>query len=156
MLNRHPFALVSFSLAAVFAASMVTSLTGQERNREAVSFVTKSPRIDQFDKYFALSIKPDRKDLPPRADAHDIVFIVDTSASQIGDFRDRSWKTLEVFLKQLNPGDRVRLLAVDINAVPMTDSFVAPDGKEMAAALQKLRRRVPLGLWKLCSITVGQ
>src|SRR5262249_19161600 len=39
----------------------------------------------------------------------------------------------------------VKLMAVDVNAVSLTESFVAPRGKEIDAALAKLARRVPLG-----------
>src|SRR5439155_25162893 len=35
--------------------------------------------------------------------------------------------------------------AVDMNAVPLTTGFVAPQGPEMQAAMQKLNGRVPLG-----------
>jgi len=43
------------------------------------------------------------------------------------------------------PGDRVRLVALDLNAIPLTEGFVDPAGPEMAEALQKLNARVPLG-----------
>ena len=39
----------------------------------------------------------------------------------------------------------VQLLAVDINAVKLTKTFVSPQGEEMQAALAKLDKRVPLG-----------
>ena len=52
---------------------------------------------------------------------------------------------LKGFLAGLTAGDRVRLVAVDLNAIPLTKTFVAPNGKEMAAALAALDARVPLG-----------
>ena len=36
-------------------------------------------------------------------------------------------------------------MAVDLNAIPLTKTFVAPDSSEMAAALKELDARVPLG-----------
>ena len=42
-------------------------------------------------------------------------------------------------------GDRVQLMAVDLNATSLTKTFVDPKSKEMADALAKLNARVPLG-----------
>ena len=42
-------------------------------------------------------------------------------------------------------GDRVQLMAVDLDAIPLSKTFVAPDSKEMADALAALDNRVPLG-----------
>ena len=48
-------------------------------------------------------------------------------------------------LATLSPQDRVKLMAVDLTAVEMNAAFVAPDSREMQAALLKLDRREPLG-----------
>ena len=42
-------------------------------------------------------------------------------------------------------GDRVQLMAVDLNAIALTKTFVDPKSKEMADALAQLKARVPLG-----------
>ena len=93
--------------------------------------------------YFALSLMPQTA-LPP-AENCDLVVLVDTSASQVGAYREKSLETLRGMLATLGDKDRVKLMAVDVNAVPMTSDFVAPNGPEMKAALQKLQNRVPLG-----------
>ncbi len=52
---------------------------------------------------------------------------------------------LETMVDSLGPNDRVKLLAVDLNAIPMTDGFVGPKSAEMQQALRKLDMRAPLG-----------
>ena len=43
-------------------------------------------------------------------------------------------------MASLPAGDRVRLIAVDLNAIPLTKGFVAPDGKEIT---KQSRRSMP-------------
>jgi len=75
----------------------------------------------------------------------DVVVLFDTSASQVGAYRTDALEALHTMLRGLNSQDRVKLVAVDVNAVPMNDSFVAADSDAMKTALAKLDRRVPLG-----------
>jgi len=93
--------------------------------------------------FFALSMSADAGIRAP--DKHDVVILFDTSASQTGLYRDDALAALETMLKSLGDNDRVKLLAVDLNAVPMTDGFVAPHSAAMQQALRKLERRAPLG-----------
>src|SRR5262249_41809650 len=147
------------ALAALLGFIQSTHLPGAEPRSEArkpspTSPACKTPRLDQFDKYYAISVKPDAATLPHKADAHDVVVVFDTSASQNGEFRTRGLVTLRAFLDKLHPTDRVCLMAADTMVAWMTSTvvagkttaaFVAPEGKEIDAALAKLRRRVPLG-----------
>jgi hypothetical protein len=91
--------------------------------------------------YFALSLKADA----PGSGARDVVVLFDTSASQTGPVRDKALATLEQMLSQMDRGTRVRLMAVDLNAVPMTEDFVSLGSAELAQAMAQLRARVPLG-----------
>ena len=93
--------------------------------------------------YFALSMKPAAA--VPAAGPRDIVVLFNTSASQMGEYRAKALEALKGFLAGLGAGDRVRLVAVDLNAIPLTKTFVAPDGSEMGEALKELDARVPLG-----------
>jgi len=93
--------------------------------------------------YFALSLMPQTA-LPP-AESCDVVIMVDTSASQVGSYREKTLEALQGMLATMGENDRVKLLAVDVNAIPLTAEFVAPNGQEMKAAMAKLRNRVPLG-----------
>ena len=106
---------------------------------------------------FALSMKPSVS--APAAGPRDIVVLFNTSASQTGEYRDKAIETLKGFLAGLAAGDRVRLVAVDLNAIPLTKTFVAPNSKEMADALAALDARVPLGatdMAKAIGAVVGQ
>ena len=80
-----------------------------------------------------------------RLRVQDVVILVDTSASQRGLFRSDSLLAVEDLVSRLDPHDRVKLLAVDLEAVPMSDGFVGAGSKEMNEALAKLQRRAPLG-----------
>ena len=73
------------------------------------------------------------------------MILVSTAASQTGDYRAKSLATLQSVLAKLDPNDRVKLVAFDLNAAPLTQGFVAPNSPEMAAALGALDQRTPLG-----------
>ena len=91
---------------------------------------------------FALTLKPSVAVVQaPR----DVVILVSTAASQSGDYRTKSLATLRSALAKLDPNDRVKLLAFDLNAVPLTPGFVAPNSAEMATAFGALQQRTPLG-----------
>ncbi len=132
-LVRVSLPVAALAVAFVVAANLPADQPGEE-----------AARLDVFDKYFALSLQPSLQ--MERAESHDITVLVDTSASQMGDFRAKSLASLDVMLKALGPQDRVRLVAVDIDSVPMTDGFVAiSDVDAINAAVAKLHERTPLG-----------
>jgi hypothetical protein len=93
--------------------------------------------------FYSMSLQPTVARPAPRAT--DLVVLFDTSASQVGEFRQRGLEILEAMLGSLSAKERVRLLAVDLTAVPLTESFVAPKSEALAAAMTKLRARTPLG-----------
>jgi hypothetical protein len=116
----------------------VADLTGGLQPSELATF--DSPAGET---YFALSLRPTVS--APAASGHDIVVLFDTSASQTGAYRDDAFGALTSMLSSLGPDDRVKLMAIDLNSVAMTDQFVAPSGQAMQEGLSKLQRRVPLG-----------
>jgi hypothetical protein len=93
--------------------------------------------------YFALSLMLDSA--PTARSGSDVLVLMDTSASQVGLYRQDSLAALESLLAGLGDEDRVRLVAVDVNAVPLHDSWSAPRGSDLRGALAKLRARTPLG-----------
>src|SRR3569623_328909 len=95
------------------------------------------------DTYFALKLTPPMA--RPAARPHDIVVLFDTSASQTGAYRDKAIASLQALLGGMDASDRVALLAVDLNAVRLTKSFVPAGSPEMQQALAALEQRVPLG-----------
>jgi len=86
------------------------------------------------DTFFALSLTAG-SDVPTAA-SNDVVILFDTSASQTGLYRDDALPSLTTILSSLGETDRVHLVACDLNAIPMTDGFVAPRGRSMKAALK--------------------
>ncbi|MEX2560955.1 MAG: VWA domain-containing protein, partial [Pirellulales bacterium] len=115
---------------------------------EAPATDSQTATMDLFSKAdgetsFALKLVPGLEAPPARA--HDVVILFDTSASQTGVYRSDALKALEVLLAGLGPNDRAALLAVDLKAVALTGSMVAPNSEAMQQALSDLRRRVPLG-----------
>ncbi|NUQ65932.1 MAG: VWA domain-containing protein, partial [Pirellulales bacterium] len=141
MSKQSLFRLALLSAAMMAVAAGATGAGGAEPGSDAARLQT----YVQADggKFFAASLKPTATVLP--AAAHDIVVLIDTSASQTGEFRSRAISALNGLLAKLAPQDRVHLIAADIYAVGMTQGFAAPNSPEMAAALQKLDARVPLG-----------
>ena len=95
------------------------------------------------DNFYALSIQPNTT--LPVASAHDVLILVDTSASQIGAYRDDSLEAARSLINGLNSVDRVHLSAIDLRLAPMTDSFVMAKSKSLRPAFGKLIKRAPLG-----------
>lgn len=93
--------------------------------------------------FFALKLTPQVSQ--PANQPHDVVVLFDTSASQIGAYRDKSLGAVRAMLSGLSADDRVALMAVDVRAVRLTDSLVPPRDSSMTQALAALERRVPLG-----------
>ena len=93
---------------------------------------------DAGESYFALIVAPKVRLQP--ATVQDVVVLVDTSASQRGLFREDSLLAVKTLVRRLDPRDRVRLFAVDLEAVALCDQFVEAGSKEMKEALDKLER----------------
>jgi tetratricopeptide (TPR) repeat protein len=150
MSRRTALALLVWPGMALALAAALTAAPAAED--------TSSARISTYENstgeaYFALRLPP-LADLPMAPD-HDIVVLFDTSASQTGAYRDDALTALRTFLDQLGDSDRVKLMAVDLNAVPMTADFVSPKSEAMQAGLAKLESRVPLGSTDM-SQAIGQ
>jgi hypothetical protein len=131
-----------WQFSAVLAGLSLAGLTAEVSADEAVG------RLATYDKapgesYFALSVMP--KVAADAGQKNDVVILFDTSASQAGAVRSDAMAALAAMLKGLGPNDRVKLMAVDVKAAPMTDGFVAADSPELQAGLAKLQQRAPLG-----------
>jgi hypothetical protein len=130
-MSKHlsPFfqiALLSLAIVAVFMLPgfmLPGTTTGAEPDLDAAQ-LDRFTHPDGAD-YFALSLKPTAA--VPTAVAYDVVVLMDTSASQTGPYRTKALAALDALLAGLGPKDQVKLIAVDLNAIPMTEVFVAPD-----------------------------
>ena len=129
-----------WTLATLVAAMLAVTAWGAGPGGEAA-------RLDSFSgpdgtNYFALSLKPAAL---PASGPRDVVVLVSTAASQIGDYRSDSLAAARAAMGSLQPGDRAKLVAFDLAAIPLTKDFVAPNSPEMAQAMASLDRRTPLG-----------
>ena len=127
---------VRWSVALV-AIALVTQATGNAA--EPAKPTAEASRVFSYKQdgatYFALSLQPPASTAPATAPS-DIVVLFDTSASQVGDYRTKALAVLRGMLATLGEKDRVHLYSVDIGAVPLTKTFVAPKSAEMDAALR--------------------
>ncbi|HEY6563486.1 MAG TPA: VWA domain-containing protein, partial [Pirellulaceae bacterium] len=110
-------------------------------------FADETSRLATFDAdgvtSFALSVSTR---LEPVVQApHDVVILVDTSASQSGVFQDDSRVAAEEVVRGLALHDRCQLVAVDLDVVPLTTSWVSPRDPAIEQALRQLEDRTPLG-----------
>lgn len=139
--SRLAHMMLALATVAIGGACLATPAHAADAALEAARLATYVTSGGQS--YFALSLSiPEHA---PLAGAHELVVLVDTSASQNGPFREKSLDITRALLASLGEQDSVRLFAVDIAAVPLTKGFVAPGSEELAAALKALEARVPLG-----------
>jgi hypothetical protein len=133
--------LIGSPAGAVFAQGSAAGAQGTAPAARMETFTAVDGR-----EFFALAVMPGAEQKPAAAAAgSDLVVLFDTSASQVNQFRDKALDALQFLLGSLTENDRVRLFAVDVDAVPLTNDFVAPAGAEMQAAMEALRARTPLG-----------
>jgi len=136
--GNRPLSVASIMCAASFAPLLAASSAPAAQPAELQSYVSPDGTG-----YYALALMP--QVAAPAARGASIVALVDTSASQAGEYRRQMMVTLGAMLASLSPADGVKLIAVDVEATPLTGQFVGPTGNEMRQALLTLRRRVPLG-----------
>src|SRR5829696_4893714 len=121
---------------AVALSALILSLSGLNSANAAETSRLATYESKTGEVYYALSSAP-TKPLPV-ADAHQVVVLIDTSATQSGQYRTQSQEVLAALLSSLGENDRVELVAVDTRPVPLTTGFVAPNSAEMKAAVAKL------------------
>ncbi|KAA5547347.1 VWA domain-containing protein [Roseiconus nitratireducens] len=116
-------------------------------------------RVASFDadgeSFFAASVQPAADEALMREVAQaaaDVVIVVDTSASQSGEFRRESLAAASKVMASLRPSDRVRIFAADVDAVSLTDAFAKSDESSVSAAMERLGRRLPLGNTNMVSV----
>ena len=95
------------------------------------------------DSYFALSLTPAisapllRRTTSPCCST--------PRPAKAAQYRAKAIEALRSLLASLDDADRVQLMAVDLDAIPLTNGFVEPRGAAMNKGLEKLAARTPLG-----------
>ncbi|QDU76576.1 hypothetical protein Pan97_36280 [Bremerella volcania] len=141
--REHFEQCLSAFLAIGLAVLMVAPAAAGDATRVATYQQAAGPR------YFAMSVSLDEK---PEASPSEVVVMVDTSASQAGIYRTDSIAAAKAMMTSLPTDTRVQLFAGDIMAVPMTSSFVSPQGSEISEAFAKLEKRTPLGATDMAAL----
>ena len=99
--------------------------------------------------YFALSLTP--PPAPQATQSRDILVLFDTSASQTGAYRDDAINALKSFLANLEDTHRVKLMAVDLDAVDTSaQTAIRKDGlsQEKIAEYENAVVSVKVEAWK--------
>ncbi len=141
LLSAFPKRLAKSQAFAFALAAAAACWAGAVSAKEAARLATF--QSDSGQTSFALSLFPEVETKTNRAT--DVVIMVDTSASQTGVFREGSLSALKTFLNGLGDQDRVKLVAVDLEPVELTEGFVSPKSVDLDQAVAALQRRVPLG-----------
>jgi hypothetical protein len=92
---------------------------------------------------------------PGPATGAQVVALVDTSASQLGAYKQRSLDILAGMLEKAGQLDRYCPAAADVACVPLVEGFVAGNDPRVADALKAIDRRVPLGSTDLLDAIEG-
>ncbi len=133
---------------AVILSAAILSATMLAYSPAAAYAGSIESRMDSFTNpdgtnYFAVSLKPEG--IAAADGPRDVIVLFNTSAGQTGEFRDKALEVLQNMIAGMAKGDRVQLMAVDLNANALTKTFVDPKSKEMADAMARLKDRAPLG-----------
>jgi hypothetical protein len=81
-----------------------------------------------------------------------VLVLVDTSASQMGDFRRSARDALAGMLETARPADRYLAAAADVACVPLGDGFVPAGDPAAKTSLTALDARTPLGSTDLIEV----
>ncbi|HIF31489.1 MAG TPA: VWA domain-containing protein, partial [Planctomycetaceae bacterium] len=143
-MSQRSFLVPVMALVLANTATFATAEKPVKQSSRLATFETAAGET-----YFAMSLQPEVSTKP--SEGRDVIVLVDTSASQVGEFRHDSLQALQTMLVNLDPKDRIQLLAVDIRATEMHAGLHAAKSMEVAAGLKKLQGRVPLGSTDLIS-----
>jgi len=109
-------------------------------NGETLSY--RSYTAPEGKHYFALGLQAPQQIAPQSSE---VVFLIDTAASQTGQARLDTLEAVVSTINQLPEGTKIQLLAMDVTTEPLTAQFAAKGSPEVEAAMKALYRRVPLG-----------
>ena len=157
--QMRPLTLAILGMAAVSAAGMTMAaraadgkrLPAEEQPaRVGISFVETFQRDETAVPVTAIGMRwsPPTTVAPPAR----VVVLVDTSASQIGSYRQRAAESLTGILEAARPEDRFLPAAVDVGCVPLTTGFLSARDPAVQTAIEGLNARTPLGSTDLIEV----
>ena len=143
-----PRSLAWLTLVPLAMVCNAAELTGSAPVK--VSFVEAFQRDPASLHVAAIGLRwtPDKAPATPAR----VLVLVDTSASQMGDFRVRSRDAASGLLQSARPEDRFLLAAADVSCVALSDRFVAAADPTIDTAFDRLDKRTPLGSTDLIEV----
>lgn len=140
--HRNWLALLTFA-TGTFACSLSQAESVTLPSRAEVH----RPAADEA--YAALSVQLPASEAT--RDVEQVLVLVDTSASQVGEFRERTLALTNTLLGQLT-GRQVSVWAVDVAHTPLTDGLVALDQAAIDSVNNALADRIPAGSTNLAAV----
>ncbi len=133
--------LAAFALFTIATPAFQTTqagdlpITGQAK-------VVQTPQGHEF---AALAVRLNAEAAQEKKSPEQLLILVDTSASSVGEYRKQSMKVVSSLLRKLSPGTRVAVWAVDVEQSPLTDGFVSLTPGNIDSVQAKLQKRIPAG-----------
>ncbi len=97
------------------------------------------------DNYAAVAVQLNEEVAREKTSPEQLLIMVDTSASAVGEYRKQSMTVVTSLLKQLSPNTRVAVWAIDVEQTPLTKGFVSHSQENIAEVQSKLLKRIPAG-----------
>lgn len=127
-------------------ASLFLSAAGACGSAAEPAAYVRSFQAPNGETYYAVSLTADGPETP--ATAHHHVVLVDTSASQVGEYRRQALEVLDSLLASLPAVDRVSVMALDVGVAPLTTGFQTP-ADARTHVKTALQQRFPAGATNL-------
>jgi tetratricopeptide (TPR) repeat protein len=145
----HVILMVVATPAAAFAADGERPAAATP-STVRISFVESFQRDQASTTVSAVGLRwspPDGQTPPAR-----VLVLVDTSASQMGDFRRSGRDALAGMFQTARPSDRYLAAAADVTCLPLGEGFVPVGNAGMQQSLAALDARTPLGSTDLIEV----
>jgi tetratricopeptide (TPR) repeat protein len=143
-MHTRALPLLSASLAAlatIAPAALMGRISAAAAPSATVTF-TEATQPTQGQPVTAIGMKTAGGDAAGPAQ---VLVLVDTSASQTGEFRRRALDAVAGLLEAARPDDRFAIAAVDVNCTPLAKDFQPARSPAVTQATRALDARTPLG-----------
>jgi len=129
---------------ALFTIATPALQTAQAGNPPLTGHL-KIYQTPEGDNYATVAVQLNKDVAREKKSPEQLLIMVDTSASAVGEYRKQSMTVVTSLLKQLSPNTRVAVWAVDVEQTPLTKGFVSLSQENIAEVQSKLQKRIPAG-----------
>jgi Ca-activated chloride channel family protein len=134
------------------SASVSYAATNVQPEKDVVLYISRSMgKVDLSfipfrkkgeDGYFLLMLAPKTKTEGKEANPKDVVFVLDTSGSMVGDKMKQAKAALKYCVQLLRPEDRFNLIPFATEASPYKDALLAAGSKEIEGAVKYIEEEI--------------